>query len=157
MENFSDCVNCLIHSFIARKHYCVSDSVVSDSVTPWNVSRQAPLSMGFPRQEYWSGLSFPSPEDLPNSGIRPRSLAMQADSLPSEPPEKLIKCYYGKKKKSNLNFPIRQRLLLPRTGHQKPREDPPCAGEHGDHGSAGSSENPASPGHPKPQGSSVPS
>ena len=46
------------------------------------------LSMGFPRQEYWSGLPFPSPRDLPNSGIKPRSTALQPDSLPSDPPEK---------------------------------------------------------------------
>ena len=41
--------------------------------------------MGFSRQEYWSGLPFPSPEDLPNPGIKPRSPALQADSLPTEP------------------------------------------------------------------------
>ena len=45
-------------------------------VTPWNVSYQAPLSMGFSRQEYSSGLPFPSPEDLPNPGIEPRSPAL---------------------------------------------------------------------------------
>ena len=55
---------------------------------PWTVDHQAPLSMGFSRQEYWSGLPFPSPGDLPNPGIEPRSPAMQADSLPSEPPGK---------------------------------------------------------------------
>ena len=54
-------------------------------MTPWTVARQAPLSMGFPRQEYWSGLPFPSPGDLPNPGIEPRSPALQADSLPAEP------------------------------------------------------------------------
>ena len=48
--------------------------------TSWTVARQAPLSMGFPRQEYWSGLPFPSPGDLPNSGIEPRSPALQVDS-----------------------------------------------------------------------------
>ena len=53
---------------------------------PWTVACQAPLSMGFSRQEHWSGLLFPSPEDLPNPGIEPRSPALQADSLPSEPP-----------------------------------------------------------------------
>ena len=58
-------------------------------VTPWTVARQAPLSMGSSRQEYWSGLPFPSPGDLPNAGIEPESPALQADSLPSEPPEKL--------------------------------------------------------------------
>ena len=46
--------------------------------TPWTVARQAPLSMGFPRQEYWSGLPFPSPGDLPNPGIKPRSPASLA-------------------------------------------------------------------------------
>ena len=45
--------------------------------------------MGFSREEYWSGLSFPSPGDLPNAGIKPGSLALQADTLPSGPPEKL--------------------------------------------------------------------
>ena len=48
--------------------------------TPWVVARQAPLSMGFSGQEYWSGLPFPSPEALPNPGIEPRSPTLQADS-----------------------------------------------------------------------------
>ena len=52
--------------------------------TPWPVARQAPLSMGFSRQEYRSGLPFPSPGNLPNPGIEPGSPALQADSLPSE-------------------------------------------------------------------------
>ena len=56
--------------------------------TPWTVTHQAPLSMEFSRQEYWSGLPFPSPVDLPDPGIKPRSPALQADSLSSEPPEK---------------------------------------------------------------------
>ena len=64
---------------------------MSDSfVIPWTVAPQAPLSMGFPRQEYWSGLPFPSPGDLPDPGIEPGSPALQADSLPSEPQEKPI-------------------------------------------------------------------
>ena len=53
---------------------------------PWTVAYQAPLSMEFSRQAYWSGLSFPSPGDLPDPGIEPRSPALQADALPSEPP-----------------------------------------------------------------------
>ena len=60
-------------------------------VTPWTVARKALLSMGFFRQEYWSGLSFPSPGDLPNPGIEPRSPALQAGALPSEPPGKLLR------------------------------------------------------------------
>ena len=52
--------------------------------TPWTVACQAPLSKGFSRREYWSGLPFPSPEDLPDSGIEPRYPALQADSLPTE-------------------------------------------------------------------------
>ena len=55
-------------------------AVMSDSVTPGTVARQAPLSTEFPRQEYWSGLPFPSPEDLPDTGIKPRSPALQAGS-----------------------------------------------------------------------------
>ena len=62
-----------------------SHSVVSNSATPWTVARQAPLSMEFSRQECCSGLPFPSPGDIPNPGIKPRSPAWQADSLPSEP------------------------------------------------------------------------
>ena len=53
-------------------------------VTSWTVAHQAPLSMGFSRQEYRSGLPFPSPGDLPNPGIEPKSPALQADSLPTE-------------------------------------------------------------------------
>ena len=53
-------------------------------VTPWSVARQAPLSMGFSRQEYWNGLPFPSSGDLPDPGIEPASPASQADSLPTE-------------------------------------------------------------------------
>ena len=52
--------------------------------TPWCVACQAPPSMGFSRQEYWSGWPFPPPGNLPNPGIEPGSLALQADSLPSE-------------------------------------------------------------------------
>ena len=52
--------------------------------TPWIVAYQAPLSMGFSRQEYWSGLPFPSPGDLPDPGIKPGSPALQVDSLPFE-------------------------------------------------------------------------
>ena len=55
---------------------------------PWTVVYQASLSMGFSRQEYWSGLPFPSPGDLPVPGMEPRSPALQADALPSEPPGK---------------------------------------------------------------------
>ena len=61
-------------------------SLVQLFATPWTVARQAPLSMGFSRQEYWSGLPFPSPGDLPNPGIKPGSPAWQADALSSEPP-----------------------------------------------------------------------
>ena len=56
--------------------------------TPWTVAYQAPPSMGFSRQEYWSGLPSPSPGDLPNPGIEPGSPAFQADALTSEPPGK---------------------------------------------------------------------
>ena len=57
-------------------------------VTPWTVAYQAPPSMGFSRQECWSGLPFPSPRYLPNPGIETGSPTFQADSVPSEPPGK---------------------------------------------------------------------
>ena len=53
---------------------------------PWTAAHQVPLSMGFSRQEYWSGLPFPSPGDLPHPGIKPGSPALEADALTSEPP-----------------------------------------------------------------------
>ena len=58
--------------------------------TPWTVAHQASPSMGFSRQEYWSGLPFPSPGDLPDPGIEPRSPALEADTLTSEPPGKTV-------------------------------------------------------------------
>ena len=61
--------------------------------TPWTVTRQSPLSMGFSRKEYWGGLPFPYPRDLPDPGIKPRSPALHADS---EPPWK------AKKRKTSL-------------------------------------------------------
>ena len=60
--------------------------------TPWTVAYQAPPSMGFSRQECWSGLPFPSPGDLPDPGIEPGSPTLQADALPSEPPGKPNVC-----------------------------------------------------------------
>ena len=59
-------------------------------VTPWTVAYQASLSMGFSRQEYWSGLPFLSPGDLPDPGIEPGSPTLEADALTSEPPGKPI-------------------------------------------------------------------
>ena len=63
--------------------------------TPWTVAHQAPLSMGFSRQEYWRGLPFPSPGDLVNPGIKPGSPALQADSLTSERSRLSINTVYG--------------------------------------------------------------
>ena len=59
---------------------------MSDSfATSWIIALQTPLSVRFPRQEYWNGLPFPPPGDLPDPGVEPVSLAWQADSLPAEP------------------------------------------------------------------------
>ena len=68
-----------------------SCSVVSNSAIPWIVAYLAPVPMEFPRQEYWSGVPPPSPGDLPDPGIEPRSPALQADILPSELPGKPLK------------------------------------------------------------------
>ena len=67
------------------------------SAIPGTVAYQAPQSMEFSRQEYWSGLPFPPPGYFPNPGIKPGSPALQADALPSEPPGKplyIIVCIY---------------------------------------------------------------
>ena len=74
--------------------------------TPWTVAYQALPTMVFSRQEYWSGLPFPSPGNLPDPGIEPRSPALQAGALPSEPPGKtkkrpqIVKTILWKKKKA---------------------------------------------------------
>ena len=71
-----------------NSHGCGGGGLVANLcltlATPWTVACQVLLSMGFSRQEYWSGLPFPSPGDLPDPGIEPRSPALQADSLPTE-------------------------------------------------------------------------
>ena len=66
------CPSVQIHSLCAHAQLL---SHVQLFVTPWTIARQAPLSMEFPRQEYWSGLPFPTPRDLPDPGIEPMSLA----------------------------------------------------------------------------------
>ena len=73
---------------IEKKVKVKSLSYVRLFATPWTAAFQVPLSMGSSRQEYWSGSPFPSPGDLPNSGIEPGSPALQADTLPSKPPGK---------------------------------------------------------------------
>ena len=65
---------------------CSVTSAMSDSVTPGAIAHQAPLSLRFSRQEYWSELPCPPPGDLPDPGIEPGFPVLQADSLPSEPP-----------------------------------------------------------------------
>ena len=74
--------------FICVVCVCEPLSHVQLFVTPWTVACQAPLSMRFSRKEHWSGLPFPSPGDLPDPGIEPRSPALEADPLVSEPPGK---------------------------------------------------------------------
>ena len=77
--------------FLKLKVKVKSLSRVRFFATLWTVAHQAPPSMGFSRREYWSGLSFPSLEDLLDPGIEPRSPALQADALPSEPPGTNVK------------------------------------------------------------------
>ena len=67
---------------------CLSRSVVPDYATPQTIAHQAPLPMGFSRQEYWSGLSFPPPGDLPDPGIESMSLALAGRFLTTKPPRK---------------------------------------------------------------------
>ena len=83
---FCDCLN-------STHSWNWSLSVVSDSASPWTIAHQAPLSIGILRQEYWSGLPFPSPGNLPDPGIKPGSPTLQADALPSEPSGKLTHSY----------------------------------------------------------------
>ena len=97
---------------------CQSLSRVWLFVTPWSVAREAPLSIGFSRQESWSGLPFPSPGDFPHPEIKPLSSAFRADSLPSEPPGKpteLLKQfkYFMATGQGNLSFLLTKQMVLP--------------------------------------------
>ena len=69
---------CQTKEIICKKQ---EKKVISNSATPWTVAYRAAQSMGFCRQEYWNGLSFPSPGDLPDPGIKPSSPTLQADTL----------------------------------------------------------------------------
>ena len=84
---------------------------MSHSATPWTIACQAPLSTEFSRQEDWTGLPFPSPEDLPDRGIEPRSPTLQANSLLDEPP--------GKPKNTGVGSPsLLQGIFLSRQSNQ---------------------------------------
>ena len=80
----------LICTYLSQLSQFKSLSRVQLFATPWTIAYQAPPSMGFSRQECWSGLPFPSPGDLPDPGIKPRSPALQADAFPSAPPGKPV-------------------------------------------------------------------
>ena len=109
------------HSLVSHPHQILSNllkvkvqslSRVQLFETPWIVDYQVPPSLGFSRQEYWSGLPFPSPQDLPNPGIEPGSLTLQADTLPSEPPGKSLDLKYWFPKLFNqVNFAPYQSIL----------------------------------------------
>ena len=88
-QKYFKCIGTCGANNILLFYYCwlVAKSCLS-LATLWAVACQAPLCMNFPRQEYWSGLPFPPPGNLPDPGIESWSPALQADSLPSEPPGK---------------------------------------------------------------------
>ena len=95
--------------YLQKSHYCcLVAQLCLTFVTPWTTAHQAPLSMEFSRQECWSREPFPSPEDLPDPRIKPRSPALQVDSLLSEPPGKspLESNYHP------LNFFFKKRILV---------------------------------------------
>ena len=77
---------------------------------PMDCRIQTPSFMGFSRQEYWSGLPFPSPRDLPHPGLQPRSPALQADALPSEPSGKLWMLFLSNSKHGLLKNNITEQL-----------------------------------------------
>ena len=73
-------------------------------MTPWTIVHQAPLCMEFSRQEYWTGLPFPSPGDLPDPGMEPESPTLQAGSLLSEPPGKPVGYAFEIKTEKNFKY-----------------------------------------------------
>ena len=88
----SNCVITLV-SLDPRTHILNHFSRVRLCATPWTVARQSPLSMGFSRQEYWSGWPFPSPGRLPDPGIEPASPALAGGFFTTEPPRKPRGCF----------------------------------------------------------------
>ena len=111
--------------FLSKTHVCWAYSLSHVRLfATWTVACQAPLSMGILRQEYWSGLSFPSPGDLSNPGIKSRSPTLQADSLSSEPPGKLkpITLRLKIRKTSNSNKGTSYKTSQNYQGHQKIQE-----------------------------------
>ena len=93
---FSKCINVTFPeqslAITCMHDACYVAQSCTTLVTPWTVTSQALLSMGFPRQKYWSGLPFPPPGDLPNPGTEPKSPTLQADTLASEPLGKTFSC-----------------------------------------------------------------
>ena len=118
IKQANQCLNItLLDSLASYVCVCVcacmlSHSVVSDSLISWTVACQVPLSMGFSRQEYWSGLPFPTLGDFPHPGMEPGSPALQADSSPSEPPGKPISIYLSIYMYSSLSIYIHSFLSL---------------------------------------------
>ena len=80
----------LLHGSVSARVPMLSHSVLSDSVTPWTIIYQAPLSMEFSRQEYWRRFPFPPPGDLPDPGIEPTSCALAGELFITEPPGNAI-------------------------------------------------------------------
>ena len=122
-----------IHTVSVLHTYCVPSAVLRlllcvlccvlvaqsclTSCDPWTVACQASLSTGFSRQEYWSGLPFPSLGDLPSPGIKPGSPALQRDSWPSEPPGKPFSSRKdqrqgSKKRRRKKNLPLNSMISL---------------------------------------------
>ena len=93
-------------------------------VTPWTVAPRAPLSMGFSRQEHWRGFPCPPPGDLPDSGIEPMYPTLQADSLPSEPPESPA-CYAAQQQKKKKKKKERERRWWTHSISSIPETAPP--------------------------------
>ena len=102
MYNFTSSISYRTDLFVGVWKKVKSRSRVWLFVTPWTVAYQAPPSMRFSRQEYWSGLPFPSPGNLPDPGIEPGSPAWEADTLTSEPPGKPVGVYSYSK---NISIP----------------------------------------------------
>ena len=95
----------------------------SSLATPWTAAHQAPLSMGFPRQEYWSGLPFPSPGDLSHPGIEPMSPALAGEFFTTEPS--------GKPLQHLLEWPKSKTLAIPNAGRDlEPQERSYIAGRN---------------------------
>ena len=130
--------HCVVSPALLNSLFCLVAQCVRLCVTPWTVAHQAPLSMGFSRQDYWSGLPFPPQGDLPDPGIKPFFPALQVDSTAEPPGKPLVNssapgCMYIMLLQAPVAYPLSPYI------DEKASQQELGGGERGNHHSSGRS------------------